>query len=146
MNVSVNDQQLDVCVSMWQRGRGTHSIARGAAANQESHETGSQRGQEVKGERGCRLGGDGNLQGGLRQQQQPVGLSSLCWRSRVQKGLSVCPVLGGQTGEAASANVYTLNLPAACEDHILTVWCQREREEQDGKIDGMGKRREANHR
>ncbi len=94
------------------------------AANQDSHETGRHRGQEVKGERGCKLGGDGNLQGGLGQ-QQPVGLCSLCWRSQVQKGLCVCPVLGGQTGEATSADVYTLNLPAACEDHILTVWGQR---------------------
>ncbi len=125
VNVSVNDQQLDVCVSVWRRGRGTHSKARGAAANQDSHETGRHRGQEVKGERGCKQGGDGNLQGGLGQQQQPVGLCSLCWRSQVQKGLCVCPVLGGQTGEATSADVYTLNLPTACEDHILTVWGQR---------------------
>lgn len=55
MNVSVNEQKLDVCASVWQRKRNTHLIARGAAANQDSHETGSQRGQEVKGERGCGL-------------------------------------------------------------------------------------------
>lgn len=56
--------------------------------------------------------------------------------------MCVCLVQGGRTREAVSANVYTLNLPAVCEDHILTMWGQREREEQDGKIDGMGGKEE----
>lgn len=55
--------------------------------------------------------------------------------------MCVCPVQGGPTREAVSANVYTLNLPAAGEDHILTMWGQREREKSRmGKLMGWGKR------